>query len=49
MLLRVLQAVEHWLHVALQLIGILVVNGLFLVIGAGIVEDLNDIEAEVFL
>ena len=45
----VLQAVKHRLHVVLKLIGILVVDGLLLVVGAGVVENLENVVAEVVL
>ena len=44
-----LQTLYHRLHKGLELVGILVIDGLFLVVDAGVVEDLDDVFLEVLL
>ena len=44
-----LQTLYHWLHKGLELVSILVIDGLFLVVDAGVVEDLDDVFLEVLL
>jgi hypothetical protein len=47
--LRLLQSLQHWLHIGLKLVCIFIVNCFFLVVGACIVKDLDDIDAEFLL
>jgi len=45
---RLLQALQHGFHMSLELVGILVIDGLLLVVDAGVVKNLGNIRLEVF-